>query len=279
MCEPAAAAAPVHTPGETKRLHVLAHHLGQHHRLPVSAARARKRPALRATTCDSCSGSGSSSEPGPAAASVEGRPIRSWIYGTEATHTTLILGGIHGNEPAGPTLCDAMRDFLDRNPGVVEGRRVVVAPALNPDGLAANTRENARGVDLNRNFDTINREASDRFGSSPLSEPESRFVAQLIAQFAPAVIVSVHQPLACVDYDGPAAALAAAVARECGLPVEKLVDSKPYPGSLGSHAGVDRGIPIVTLELPSSDVMISAWDKESLWDQYGGAMLEAVRMG
>jgi murein tripeptide amidase MpaA len=212
---------------------------------------------------------------GPSAESALGSHIGSWVYGSGA-QTVLILGGIHGNEPAGPTLCEALQDHLASHPEALAGRRVVVAPALNPDGLLANTRENSREVDLNRNFDTANRQASTVFGSAPLSEPESRFVVELIEKFLPAAIVSVHQPLACVDYDGPAQELAAAMSRACGLPVEKLVDSKPYPGSLGSYAGVDRSIPIVTLELPGGDV--SAWSKAALWEEYGAAMLEAVRL-
>eukprot|EP01043_Picozoa_sp_COSAG02_P064352 COSAG02_NODE_9381_length_2236_cov_2.464202_2_plen_300_part_00 len=211
---------------------------------------------------------------GPAAVSIEGRPIRSQVFGSGDGPAILILGGIHGNEPAGKTLCEALWDHLaQRSLGDMDGNNVVVAPEVNPDGLARNTRENARGIDLNRNFETTNRESARAYGSAGLSEPESRFVAHLIAYFSPAAIVSVHQPLACVDYDGPAEMLAATMSRACCLPVEKLANSKPYPGSLGTYAGVDRGIPIVTLELPGD---VSTWNKEQLWTVYGAALLEAV---
>ncbi|MBL7134505.1 MAG: murein peptide amidase A [Phycisphaerae bacterium] len=208
---------------------------------------------------------------GPGATSVKGRPIRSWVYG-KGERTVLILGGIHGDEPASPTLCEALRDHLAEHPDIVDGRRVVVVPSLNPDGLAAGTRVNARKVDLNRNFDTANRKARRRYGAKPLSEPESRFIADLIEQYAPAAIIAVHQPLVCVDYDGPAEELAAAMSRACGLPVKKLGASS---GSLGSYAGVDLNIPIVTLELPQR---VSRWGKAALWKHYGGAMIEAVRL-
>ena len=233
---------------------------------------------------------------------MEGRPILARVCGTgEEDQAILILGGIHGNEPAGVTLCEALCDYLARARLGPAHRKVIVAAALNPDGLVRNTRENARGIDLNRNFATSNRESARAHGSAALSEPEAQFVAHLIARFSPVAIVSVHQPLACVDYDGPAEALAAAMARECGLPVEKLVNSRPYPGSLGTYllqsmwtylpslsqracacacvslirrpdryAGVDKGIPIVTLELPPH---VSDWSKEELWADYGGAML------
>lgn len=208
---------------------------------------------------------------GPSARSVQGRPIRSWIYG-DGGRTVLVLGGIHGSEPAGAVLCEALREYLAGHPDVLTGRRVVVASTLNPDGLAAGTRLNARGVDLNRNFDTTNRKASPLYGMRPLSEPESCFVAELVSRFRPAAIVTVHQPLACVDYDGPAATLARTMSRACGLGVKKLGAS---PGSLGSYAGEDLGIPTVTLELPAA---ATRQDRQALWKTYGAAMLKAVRL-
>lgn len=208
---------------------------------------------------------------GPSARSVQGRAIRSWIYG-RGERTVLILGGIHGSEPAGAGLCEALREYLAKHPEALARRRVVVAPAVNPDGLAAATRTNARGVDLNRNFDTSNRRPSRRHGLRPLSEPESRYIAELLRRFTPDAIVTLHQPVACVDYDGPARALARAMSQASGLPVRKL---GAMPGSLGSYAGVDLGIPVVTLELPAA---ASRWDRIALWNKYGEAMLVAIRL-
>jgi protein MpaA len=209
-------------------------------------------------------------EQAPAGLSVEGRAIRCSVHGNGGA-CVLILGGIHGDEPASVPICEQLRSFLERHPRLLAGRRVVVAPATNPDGLAANRRTNARGVDLNRNFDTTNRRAAQRYGLKPLSEPESRFIAELIDRYQPARIVTIHQPLGCVDFDGPARDLAAAMSRACGLPVRKL---GARPGSLGSFAGVDRQIPIVTLELPSGATSLS--DAE-IWQRYGQALLVAIQ--
>jgi protein MpaA len=79
-------------------------------------------------------------------------------------------------------------------------------------------------------------------------------VVHLLETFRPRVVVSVHAPLRCVNYDGPAADLAAAMAQHNGYPVRAALGA-PTPGSLGSLVGIDQGIPIITLELPpgSSD--------------------------
>ena len=63
-------------------------------------------------------------------------------------------------------------------------------------------------------------------------------------------MVAVHAPFACVNYDGPAAAWADAVAAACGWPARADI-GYPTPGSLGSWLGVDRGLPVLTLELPA----------------------------
>jgi protein MpaA len=206
----------------------------------------------------------------PEGTSVQGRPLRCSVHGG-GEETVLILGGIHGDEPAGVPLCRQLAAYLDRYPPALADRRVVIAPALNPDGLAANRRTNARGVDLNRNFAARNRIAVKRHGPRPLSEPEARYVVELIRRYRPARIVTIHQPLACVDWDGPARDLAAAVSRACGLPMKKL---GARPGSLGSYAGVEQRIPIITLELPTGASTLSP---TGVWRIYGRSLLVAIR--
>ncbi len=178
--------------------------------------------------------------------SVQGRDILCHVFG-DAGETVLILGGIHGNEPGSETLVSGLVPHLQDRPELYRTRRIVVLPAANPDGLAAGTRTNTRGVDLNRNFPADNFRPTRRNGPRPLSEPESRALHVLLVRYPPDRIVSVHQPLACIDYDGPAEELARQMASISGLPVRKLGGK---PGSFGSYAGITRGIPIVTVELP-----------------------------
>jgi len=59
-----------------------------------------------------------------------------------------ISTGIHGDEPAGPL---AVRQLLIENKWPA-GLGLWVCPCLNPTGFLHNTRENAHGIDLNRQY-------------------------------------------------------------------------------------------------------------------------------
>jgi protein MpaA len=74
-------------------------------------------------------------------------------------------------------------------------------------------------------------------------------IAALIEREPIRAAVAVHAPFACVNYDGPAAAWAAAVAAACGWPARSDI-GYPTPGSFGSWMGLDGGLPVLTLELP-----------------------------
>jgi protein MpaA len=136
--------------------------------------------------------------------------------------------------------------------------------------MAVRTRFNANGVDINRNFSTANRIDSPKFGLEGFSEPESQALSKLIEEYKPAIIVSVHQPLACIDYDGPGEELAEQMAEAANLPVKKL---GAMPGSLGSFAGETLGIPIITFELPSGAETL---DEMVLWELYKQALFVAI---
>lgn len=201
--------------------------------------------------------------------SVQRLPILSFVLG-QGSDVTFILATIHGDEPAGTPLVRRLGKYLQQQPHLMKGRRVVLLAVANPDGMAHNSRFNANGVDLNRNFPASNRVNDKQSGATALSEPETRLVKQLIEQYSPDRIVSVHQPLACIDYDGPGTTLAVRMAQYCDLRVKRL---GPKPGSLGSYAGVDLGIPIITFEMLQDD---SGLDSQTLWRRYGKALVAAI---
>lgn len=180
--------------------------------------------------------------------SAGGRKLAYWVFG-DTGPVTLVLGGIHGNEYTPTVLSAEFIEWLETTPLAFSRGRIVVAPLVDPDGFHARRRGNDNDVDLNRNYPAKNwRLRAGRHGSEPLSESESRFVMELLEEFEPECIISVHGPLACVNYDGPAEELARRMSHACGLPVRASV-GYATPGSFGSYAGIDLQIPTITLEL------------------------------
>ena len=201
--------------------------------------------------------------------SVQNRPIELITLG-RGDDSVLIIATIHGNEDAGTPLVHRLIEHLNARPSLLNGRTVMIMPLANPDGYALRTRGNASGIDLNRNFPADNRVNNETNGFGGLTEPESRILHDLILTRPPARIVSIHQPLDCLDYDGPGEDIARHMGRYCALPVKKLGSR---PGSLGSFAGVEQNIPIITMELLKEDSDLTAAE---LWTCYGHALLAAI---
>jgi protein MpaA len=182
--------------------------------------------------------------------SVQGRPIVAVALGDpDAPRKLLVVGAIHGNETAGIAVA---RDLESSSPP----RRSLlwIVRDLNPDGVAANTRQNADGVDLNRNFPWHWRHLERRGGlqySGPraLSEPESRLARALILRVRPRITIWFHQPLGVVDESGGDVRIERRFARIVGLPLTRL---RRYPGSAASWQDRHlRGSTAFVVELPS----------------------------
>ena len=201
--------------------------------------------------------------------SVEGRPIRCLVMG-EGAELIVVVGAIHGDEPAGAPLVRLLARQLEARPDLLEGRQVALIPVANPDGLVHGDRLNARGRDINRNWPSDNWIPGKRRGPRPLSEPETRALYHFIGDRRPTRIVAIHQPLSGINWDGPAGRLARKVSRVSGLPRTEMRERR---GSIGSFAGRDRDVPVLTLELPQSaaDMRI-----DELWRRYGDALLWSI---
>lgn len=75
---------------------------------------------------------------------LQRKPVQS----SSRSFRTYISAGIHGDEPAG--LLAALQLILENQwPAQAE---IVLLPCLNPIGFANNKRENAQGIDLNRDY-------------------------------------------------------------------------------------------------------------------------------
>lgn len=208
---------------------------------------------------------------------VQGRPlaVRDFLAaaGARKQPRILILGGIHGDEYSSISIMFRWMELLEKSENRDFHWRFV--PTVNPDGLLDGQaiRQNANGVDLNRNFPSrdwqdlaedywaniTNRNPRRYPGSHPASEPEVQWVVDQISSYKPDVIVSVHAPYHLLDYDGPPE------------PPQRIGELHlhllgVYPGSLGNYAGIDLGIPVVTMELPSAGIMPPSEQIQSMWN-------------
>jgi hypothetical protein len=193
------------------------------------------------------------------ARSVKGQPIYTQdLPKPDAKLRVLVVGGIHGDELSSASLALHWLQLAKEIPFDAHWRFI---PLLNPDGLLMSParRTNANGVDLNRNFPTPNWEREAKIyweekvkrdprrwpGPKPLSEPESKFLHDEMERFKPNLIVSIHAPYGVLDFDGPTAPpakLGRLYLDQVGI----------FPGSLGNYGGVHKGMPVVTIELPSA---------------------------
>lgn len=129
--------------------------------------------------------------------SVKGRPIKAYRVGDpQAARKVVFIGAMHGDERGPSRILTNLRDG-----NAIRGADIWVIPFLNPDGAARNTRKNARGVDLNRNFPVDWRHQTGKYysGPRPASEPETRAVMRFLRKIDPRFMVSFHQPLYGID--------------------------------------------------------------------------------
>jgi protein MpaA len=195
--------------------------------------------------------------------SVQRRPIELYSFGS-GERPVLVMGAIHGSEPTSADVSRGLLAELHANPQLCGGVPVVIIPVANPDGLAAATRTNSRGVDLNRNFPATNwstrsRRPRNYGGQQSASEPETNALIETIQALKPRLIISVHSmENPTNNYDGPAQPIAELMSRYNHYPPTATI-GYPTPGSLGSWAGIDQQIPMITLELPRSLPASQAW--------------------
>ena len=181
--------------------------------------------------------------------SVQGRPIRALVVGDRgATATALVVGNVHGDETAGFAVVKRLRRW--RPP---TGSALWLVRSFNPDGTAAHTRQNAHGVDLNRNFPfhwhALGPPGSRYYaGPGPLSEPESRIEHSLLLRIRPRLTIWFHQPYDVTDRSGGDVRLEKQFASLSGLPLRRL---PRYPGSITSWENFRlRGGTAFVVELP-----------------------------
>ena len=138
---------------------------------------------------------------------TDGRPIYSLNIGDDTKPTMFFGAAIHGWEWENAYGLLRLAEVLCEDPMVERldtGKfHYKIVPIQNPDGFDRFTRQNARGVDLNRNFDC----SWDKFnyaqdvqtpwdynykGTAPASERETRIVQGIIDKYLPMCVIDFH---------------------------------------------------------------------------------------
>lgn len=170
------------------------------------------------------------------------------ILGNKINPSVIVIGVFHGDEPQGDYL---IRNYFESCPDTA----LLMIPCLNKTGFEKGTRTNINGVDLNRNFPAKNWEEGEKGdyygGNSPASEEETKAIISLVEKYNPKAILTLHSPYKVVNYDGGGEKgknLAEKISAIIGYPISDDI-GYPTPGSFGTWAGIERNIPVITLEL------------------------------
>lgn len=209
--------------------------------------------------------------------SVEGSPILIKSFQNEKDENRhpriLLIGGTHGNEYASISTIYKWITLLNQSHTDSYDWRII--PLLNPDGLMqkSSSRTNANGVDLDRNFPTndgdhnamqyweenTNRDPEYFPGKKALSEPESQWLAEEIKQYQPDAIITIHAPLSSSAYKSSNIKQS-----KKGGQYQQSITT--FPGSFNQYVGTEINIPILTVELPYSDIRSTKTEINEIWE-------------
>jgi murein peptide amidase A len=196
------------------------------------------------------------------------------------TRPFLFIGGVHGDEPEGVALA---KDFLAHLNSLVGTPQFnsfhpwVLIPDINPDGSARNQRVNSQGVDLNRNFPSLDWSSEAKApryypGPSPASELETLAVIRAIDEYNPEVIIHFHSWEPCVVYTGsPGKKWADILGQRSGYESREDI-GYPTPGSLGQYGWLNRKTPVICIEEQEKI------DTSLTWPRFKSGLIEILEL-
>jgi protein MpaA len=215
--------------------------------------------------------------------SVQGRPITAYQFG-HGPSMVLYIGAMEGNEQNSSELLDQWIPALDSDPSRIPSwRTIVVIPTINPDGFAADTRLNADGIDLNRNFPSNNWQTrvteplantvwTNDGGPYPLSAPESQALASFYEAHRPRLTLTMHSHGGIVEANDAGDSIAlgaqyAALADYKPIPTYEIGDFFDYTttGAFEDWANNKLGLPVLEVELQSPTADEYTRNLPALW--------------
>lgn len=170
---------------------------------------------------------------------------------TDQSKHVLIIGGVHGDEIEGVTLARALCAKLHSSP--IENLKVTLVPEFNIEGTLLKTRQNYKGIDLNRNLPT--KDWSTEYkkiryypGPEACSEPENKALKDFLESNKVDFIISLHSWKPMLNVNGDCSPIADYISKETGYIIKEDI-GYPTPGSLGTYTGLERNLPTLTYEL------------------------------
>ena len=224
---------------------------------PTPAAETTPEPTPSATADDEAQAV--AGDPVLLGHSVQGRPIRGVELGN-GPRWVAVIGGIHqGNEANTTVLAKLLlTHFRDNLAEIPDGVGLAFIPDLNPDGAVAGTRENANGVDLNRNWDAgwqpdthgPSGLVPGGGGTRPFSEPETRALARYLVNrpFVAAIFIHSQGGVVVPGPGGGSVELASTIARAAQYIHLRGWTAYPLSGQSSKYL-VQRGIHVAIVEL------------------------------
>ena len=192
--------------------------------------------------------------------SVQGRDITAYRMGRPGGRVVLAIGMIHGDEPKGVDITKLLRTMP--TPAGVD---LWIIDTVNPDGLAAQTRQNANRVDLNRNFERkwnyipLSANNGQYSGEAAADQPETQAVQAFVRELKPAITVWWHQDASRVSVAGARPVISETYARLVNLTTASTPCRSGCTGTATqfTNNAIQGGTAFI-VELPNSRVVDSA---------------------
>ena len=215
--------------------------------------------------------------------SVKGRAITAWHFGSGASRL-VFFGATHGNEKSTKYLMDRWIAEIDANfDKVPAGVSITVIPNLNPDGFAMNSRRNANNVDLNRNFPANDWKKDVTMpsgelvinggGTSALSEPESKAIANFVTAYQPRLVLTFHSIASIVSGNSKGIADTAAIKYSelsgynySAFGEEETVFKYDTNGAFETWMHDKAGLPTILVELSSHTASEFYTNRSAMWE-------------